>query len=101
MPDFTIETYWICRTARGGSWQVNGHTVTYGHNLNPRYGAPEYDYACDQECKGFKYRHDCRHVQKAKTLHCNWQQFIDGGEPAAGQRCPRCGDALEAERYAV
>jgi len=96
MPDLTEETFWLCASAHAWETTINGHVVRYGYQAR---GPVQYDYACD--CKGFTYRRRCRHIDEAKTAHCKWHQFIDGGEPTVEHHCPRCGGPVTAERWAV
>jgi hypothetical protein len=96
MPDFTIETHWCCQTAREWSGTVDGHSVHWGQL--PPSAAVGYGFVCD--CKGYQFRKTCRHVKAAESLRCGWQAFAHGGQPIDG-KCPRCGGAVTAERYAV
>jgi len=101
VPDLTIETFWLCETARSWERTVEGsrgdrYRVCYGPTPSGPY---QYGYFC--ECTGYRYRRTCSHIERAKPDHCNWNQFIDGGEPDAAGDCPRCGGPLTAERVAV
>lgn len=95
MPDLTTHSYWACETASAWQATIGGHLVAWG--LTPG-GQCVYGWSCD--CKGFKFRRRCRHVDAAAEQRCGWRQFVHGGEPA-GDRCPRCAAALVAESHAV
>ena len=98
MPDFTHEVFYHCVSAENFTMKVNEQTVTYG----PSFGRYEYDYSCT--CKGFKFRKACKHIEKMREEHCNWMQFINGGQPVEknGKKCcPKCGSAVDTKRWAV
>lgn len=84
MSDLTYEYYWICESAQNWSTKVGDYVVSYGFSHSGLY---DYDYECT--CKGFQFRKKCKHIEEAKKLHCNWNQFVDGGSPADSM-CPRC-----------
>lgn len=103
MPDFTYETYWLCETAQHWETVINGHRVAWEYQ---RSGPAQYDWTCD--CRGFKYRHRCRHVEEAKPQRCGWHQYLDGEEPetrtdgdARERCCPWCHGGVTSERWAV
>lgn len=107
MPDLTVEYHYHCESCRYFRTEVKGskgtYTVTYGET--PR-GPYQYDYHCT--CDAFKFGKGkpCKHIEqvKASGQHCNWNQFIDGGQPAEkdGEKCcPKCGAAVFSQGYGV
>lgn len=108
MPDFTHEVYFHCQSAEDYRSEVVGSTgktykVWIGFANWP--GAAQYEWQC--ECKSFKFRKRCKHIDRAKNSsdYCWWQQFIHGGEIVRDDngvaRCPECNNIAIALRYAV
>ena len=108
MPDFTEEVYFHCQTVESFETEVKGSTgktyrVWVGYCSRPH--SAKFDWQC--ECKGYKFRGTCKHIEKAKVEsgYCGWQQFIHGGEVVRNgdrvARCPKSGDLAHALRYAV
>jgi hypothetical protein len=99
MPDLILERYYHCATAREWETRIGEYTVKWG--FKP-YGAVEFDYSCD--CKGYRYGKGkyCKHIHQAigLALHCNWTQFVDGGEPV-DNKCPKCGGPIESALWGV
>ena len=109
MPDFTTEVFYHCLSAENFRTEVEGskgkkYIVTYNSNNRSAY---QYDYSCT--CEAFKFAKRgsyCKHINQVKDSgdHCNWQQFIDGLQPEeinGKKTCPRCGNGVGVERYAV
>lgn len=108
MPDLTIQYFYHCETAEHFSQKVEGskgkqHVVTYGPAQRGPY---QYDYSCS--CDSFKFGKGkpCKHIEEVKKNgdHCNWQQFIDGGDPVekdGEKRCPKCGAAVRSQGHGV
>ena len=108
MTDFTVETKWICETAENWQYDImrdgqRVYRVKYNHM--PDNHAVAYDYTCT--CKGYKFRKNCKHIEEAKQYHCNWNQFVDGGDvlwldPSKEEFCcPRCKGKAKAIQLAV
>lgn len=107
MPDLSIHYFYHCESAEHFSTKVEGskgkhYAVTYG----PSRGRYQYDYHCS--CDSFKFGKGkyCKHIEEVKKsgLHCNWQQFIDGGEPVkkdGENRCPNCGAGVYSQGHGV
>ena len=108
MPDLSIEYFYHCESAESYSTQVEGskgkkYTVSYGHAVRGPY---QYDYTCT--CDSFKFSKGkpCKHIEQVQQsgTRCNWQQFLDGGQPSEkdGQKCcPRCGSAVHVQGHGV
>ena len=75
--------------------KVGQYLVSFGRTFKGNY---DYDYSCD--CKGFKYRGKCKHVEEAQNLRCGWhEQFVTG--EVIDEKCPACGNETEAVTCAV
>lgn len=102
MPDFIEMTAPVCASVKGFLFRAkssDGRTeyrVEYGYQ--PR-GPVQYDWTC--ECRGFKARRKCRHVEEAKAHFCGWNRHLEPYPVPEGERCPQCGGPLEYFRVAV
>lgn len=108
MPDFTEEVYFHCQSVEDYSTEVEGssgkkYRVWVGYANWP--GSAQYEFQC--ECKSFKFRKRCKHVEAAKASpdYCGWHQMIEGGDIVRDENnvacCPKCGNLAIALRYAV
>ena len=95
MADLTPEYYWCCESAKQWTMTVGKYTVRFGYTP---VGLYQYDFSC--ECKGFKYRKKCKHIEEAKKHHCGWNQFCDGDEPKDG-KCPKCSGPIFSQKVMV
>lgn len=110
MPDFTTEYRWHCETAEHWSKEVGGskgatYTVRWDRHSHKNQHEVQYDWSCT--CPAYQKRKGyCKHIILVKNTsfenggRCNWQQFIEGGEPKDG-KCPRCGGEIHSQGYAV
>lgn len=108
MPDFTYEVFYHCDSAEHFQTKVEGskgkkYTVRFG--VTP-HGPYEYDYSCT--CDSFKFGRGkyCKHIEivKKSDKHCNWLQFVEGGQPIekdGHKACPKCGSEVHVRRWAV
>lgn len=107
MPNLTIEVAWTCMSNFFFETVVVGsNEARYLVSWGPLFAADrdsEYGWSC--ECKGFKYRGTCRHIDDAKTKRCGWNGTLEptleaskrDGEPC----CPKCGLDVQAVRVGV
>lgn len=98
MPDLNIEYFYHCLSAEQFETTVQGsktYTVSYGP---VRGGGVDYSCTCD----AFKFRKKCKHIEQVKQSgkHCNWNQFVDGGDAENGC-CPKCGGPVTSSAYGV
>lgn len=106
MPDLTLQPYYHCESAEHFVTEVVGskgdkYTVRWDNYSHKNRREVDYDYSCT--CMAYKTRPgDCKHIKQVKESkkHCNWLQFIDGGEPKNG-RCPRCGSEVHSQMWGV
>jgi len=104
MADLTVESSWVCSSARDFSTHIVGsggdsYRVDYDNYTG---------WHCS--CKGFKYRGHCTHVEQAKEKQCGWNQWNNSGDAITapvsdehpnGYCCPDCGGEVTAERWGV
>ena len=95
MPDFNVQNYWHCESARKWKTKIGDYTVSYG----PSKGEFQYDYKC--ACKGYEFRKTCKHIKEAQKIHCNWNQFVSGEAVEDGNLCPNCGEKAFSAPYSV
>lgn len=102
MPDLNIESARWClsneyaETIRFGSHNA-AYTLTYSRS-NP--GPYQMNWACD--CKGFKFRKTCKHVESAEQERCGYGWEAAAGSPIEmGEKCPKCGGPTRGMSYAV
>ena len=82
MPDLDTVSFWCCESVIHDEIEVpssSGGTYTVYYEPSP----PGHDvgmwFRC--ECKGFQYRHTCKHIAQAEKEHCGWDAFLNGGTP--------------------
>lgn len=92
MFDYTIQYIPVCASTRGAIFNVGGYKQEYC----PR---DQYDWFCT--CKGFQFRHTCKHVIEAKKLFCGWNSMWDDETQTEDHVCPRCGGETTIEKHAV
>lgn len=103
MPDLTTEYYYHCETAEYWETTVIGSKGDkylvkwdeWGH-----HSGCTYDYSCN--CWAYRKGHGkyCKHILQVKDQHCNWNQWMDGGEPVDG-KCPKCGGEISIHGVGV
>ncbi len=104
MPDFINEYFYHCVSTDYFETTVPG--LQYTVNYSSSKGLFQFDYTCT--CKAFKFgcgKH-CKHIEQVKNsgVHCNWQQFLEGGKPILtdGQAfCPKCGELAIVVAHAI
>lgn len=105
MPDFTKQVHFHCMSVESCTIEVKGSTGKVYKVHRGRGRHVQWDWLC--ECKGFKFRGSCKHVEEAKTSenYCGWQEFVHGGEIVRDEenvpRCPECSNIAIAMEYAV
>lgn len=113
MPDLTIEAYYHCQSAENWQTQVpasdgkGSYTVRWDRTSHLMQRETQYAYSCT--CKAYQHGKGkpCKHIEqvKASGAHCNWMEFIHGGEvgwDASGNPvCPRCGGPVGAMNWGV
>lgn len=85
MPDLTLEAHPVCEQLLPyrRAWSVGG----YAQVLNRQY-----ELECS--CKGFQFRHTCKHVKTLDAERCTWHGAYDEALPEGQKTCPRCGGEL-------
>lgn len=90
MTDFNIVIRQQCKDLSKMHVQVGDYTVTRSHGY-------EFDHC---SCKGYKFRHDCKHLDIALDSLCSWHQEF--GIPIEKDGvCPECNGETEYVRFAV
>lgn len=104
MADFEILSFWHCKTADEFQVPVGKYLVKYGKTSHQNKDV-QFDWSCT--CGSYVYQKGtdqngyCKHIRAAKTDHCGWMQFIDGGDATPEGKCPRCGGPVISMRWAV
>ena len=117
MAALTTQYFWHCKTAEHWQTSVFGskgdrYIVTWGDYAHKNRHTVQHDYSCT--CKAYSMRPGyCKHIKDviAQKLHCNWNQFISGGEPIyyiprtgaflPRSCCPNCKGDINSMGYAV
>lgn len=92
MTDFNIEYVPVCSTTRGAIFNIGGYKQEY----SPR---DRYEWSCT--CKGFQFRHTCKHITEAAKSMCSWNSMWDEETQTVEGVCPRCGADTVIEKVAV
>ena len=85
MPDLTRIPMQCCEGLQYQQTSIGGYRQEFRLGLG---------WACD--CKGFQYRHTCKHVAAAESEQCTWCEQTGKAQTAAqraGHVCPECGGA--------
>jgi len=123
MPDFTIESFWMCGSNELWEAEVTSssgkvYTVRFAPTFDPET-LTSHGFSCT--CPHWQHRlkskgGECKHIERAKKLHCGWHENYGGdgpGEPiegvvvkgpsfdSDGPSCPRCGGPTRAVLCAV
>tara|TARA_R100001530_G_C4186176_1_gene120832 strand:- start:42 stop:377 length:336 start_codon:yes stop_codon:yes gene_type:complete len=100
-----------CVTAENWSTLLKGsngatYTVRWSRHDHHNQDSVKYDYSCT--CPSYEFRKGtyCKHIKKIKDsgAHCNWSQFIDGGEVVEKDNqsaCPECGSDVRSMGWGV
>jgi len=98
----TLVHYYQCVSCSDWEILIQGktgvHHVVFDRFSHKNRHRVQHDYSCD--CKGYKFRGTCKHIEDAKTKHCSWMQQIDGGEPKDG-KCPKCGSDVRSVPHRI
>jgi len=94
MPDLTIEYHYMCTSLESWACQVpsshgRGYYLVQYHQFE--INSPSEGWSC--ECKSFKFRKKCNHIDQAKAQWCGWHGQFDEGEndiDPKNPKCPRC-----------
>jgi len=108
MPDLAVEYHLACQSnkrvvmiikgSKGAEYRVDGEL--------PCGDAARW--YCT--CKGYEFRHTCRHIEEAKKTVCGWNAFVQGGDPKDvpvddehpnGKACPKCGGEITSIGWGV
>ena len=97
MPDFTIEIMQQCQSLdphQHPGWTVGG----YRRSISP----VTYEIECT--CKGYQFRHKCKHAAEVERNRCTWHQNYGAAqtdEQAESMTCPECGGPTMYVKVAV
>jgi len=111
VPDFDIVLAWTCASNLSWETKVTGskgdaYTVWWGRLPEAKamdVGATN-GWQC--ECKAYKYRGHCKHIDSVKSQRCGWNAFLEPTcEPEKDQDgkpiCPECGGPVRPMKVAV
>jgi len=106
-PDLTIEHYRWCQANECWSKIITGSKdQVYRVSFDPRMYFETDGWHCT--CKGFRFRHDCKHVKQAKTEKCSYSEGSAWACPEPEDSyigplhlCPKCGGATSIVKVAV
>ncbi len=106
MPELTIEHIRTCKQNLYYSVVIEGskgnkYDVIYGESVNGPY---QYNWQCS--CADYLYRHNnnCKHIQQAKRMKCEWNVEAFMGchaEANIDNTCPKCGGETSVIRVGV
>jgi len=88
MPDLTIEIMSMCGEPKVCS--IGGYRQEYHEHLG--------ELSCS--CKGFQFRHRCKHIEQANKEIC-WYHELADGKPLEEGVCPLCGGKTVYVRVGV
>jgi hypothetical protein len=91
MADLTVEIFPVCSTLEPyrKTWNVGGYE---------QHVDASYEINCS--CKGFHFRHSCKHAKQVEAERCTWHGAYDE-EIVEDGKCPRCGDDVMYVRVGV
>lgn len=83
----------FCQSVREWSHSVAGSSLGVSYTVHYRLqpDQPESGPSYDCECKGFKYRKKCRHIEIAKRVRCGWSELVSEQRANGAGDCPDCG----------
>lgn len=102
MPDFTTHMVPICSTNVYWGKEVTGskgdkYLVRF--EKLPQSADVQYGYTCT--CKGYEFRHTCKHIESAKRERCGWNGELEPTAKAPNNTCPKCKESVVYIKVAV